>query len=263
MKNLFNSLLLLTVTILTSNLIAQDCGMLTIKNASPNQPKFIASINGVRPINVYASSITYDCLDEQNYRVQFLIAGASSPIQFSITSLPNYISNYVLNRDVYGKFSLILESKLLMGLTTQTIASTALTQTLVPTNTAVITPTVITTTTTTQPVSTNTIVQQPSLSVAPVAMNDAEFNGVVNMLKKESLESTRTNLAKSFLRGKNLNTTQVVTVLKTFNLERNKLDLAKHFYAQTLDKQNYFSVMDVFSLSSSKKDLSDFMNKSN
>lgn len=263
MKFFFKSLAILPIFIITGNLIAQDCGMLTIKNASTNQPKFIASINGVRPINVYASSVTYDCLDEQNYRVQFLIAGASSPIQFSITSIPNYVSNYVLNRDIYGKFSLILESKMLMGLTTQTIGSPAVTQTLTPTNTAVITPTVTTTTVTTQPITTNTVVQQTTVSVAPIAMNDTEFNGILSMLKKESLESTRVNLAKSFLKGKNLNTTQVVSTLKTFSLERNRSDLAKHFYAQTLDKQNYFSIMEVFSLSSSKKDLSDFINKSN
>jgi hypothetical protein len=133
------------------------------------------------------------------------------------------------------------------------------TPTLTPTFTANSTPTVITTTTI---VNTNTTVALTP-TVAPLGMNDAEFNGIVNMLKKESIESNRLDLAKNFLKGKPLSTAQVVSTVRTLNIERNKTDLAKHLYAQTVDRQNYFNVMTLLNISSSKRELSEYISKFN
>ncbi|MFN7911499.1 MAG: DUF4476 domain-containing protein [Bacteroidota bacterium] len=257
MKNLKKIVLSVSLVIVTQITKAQDCGELIIKNAPGQQEKFIASINGVRIVNSYSTATTFNCLEDLNYKIQFLIAGLSSPLQFTVSSMPNYVSNYILNKDMFGKYSLILESKSLMGI--KNVTQPTETPTLTPTFTANSTPTVITTTTI---VNTNTTVALTP-TVAPLGMNDAEFNGIVNMLKKESIESNRLDLAKNFLKGKPLSTAQVVSTVRTLNIERNKTDLAKHLYAQTVDRQNYFNVMTLLNISSSKRELSEYISKFN
>ena len=90
-------------------------------------------------------------------------------------------------------------------------------------------------------------------------MDEVEYAGIITTLKKESLENGRNSIAKTFFNKKNLNTTQVVGILKQFYLEKNRLELSKYFYDQTIDKQNYFKVLEVLSFSSSKKDLAAFI----
>ncbi len=262
-------LFVLIVSNLFINILSsQDCGMLKIKNVASKQEQFIATINGVRLLNTYTTNLTFTCLTEQNYTVQLLIAGVSSPILYTISSSPNYLSTYVLNKDMFNKYSLILESKSLINL--NNTDNTVTTPTLIPTYTAVSTPTIngssviieiptettSTITTQNQTINTNTTTTVST----PTVISESEFSGIINMLKKEHIETNRLSLAKTFLKNKNVNSAQVVKTLNVFYLERNKLDLSKHLYAQTIDKSNYFNVINNLSLSGSKKELSEYIN---
>ncbi|MCA0431172.1 MAG: DUF4476 domain-containing protein [Bacteroidetes bacterium] len=265
----FKLYIFLIVCVLFSNhIISQDCGMLKIKNVASKQEQFIATLNGVRLLNTYTTNLTFTCLTEQSYTVQLLIAGVSNPMLFNAYSSPNYICTYILNKDMFNRYSLVLENKSLINFNDP--SNSVSTPTLVPTYTAASTPTVIessvtiaipTETTNTQLTqnssnNSNTLTTTPT----PTVISDNEFNGIINMLKKEHIETNRLNLAKTFLKNKNINSSQVVKALNTFYLERNKLDISKHLYAQTIDKSNYYNVINNLSLSGSKKELSEYIN---
>jgi len=213
---------------------AQDLGRVIIRNGQPGYPKFIVSLNGVRPTNEYNSSINFDYLDERNYRVKMLQAGSSSVLNFMVNNAGNYVSIYVVTKDNMGNYSLILESKtLLTGMEEP------------PTKTLTTTPTL-------------TNVAVPILTIA-TAMADADYNDMVKSVKKESLESTKLEMAKTFFGSQTLSSVQVLGILKVFSLENSKVNFAKFAYSRTLDKQNYYKVYDAFSLSGSKKDMSEYI----
>lgn len=213
-----------------SVLKGQDLGRVVIRNANANYPKFIVSLNGIRLTNDYNASISFDYLEEKNYRVKILQAGSSNVLNFMVNSAPNYISKYILNKDNTGNYSLILESKALMNgqneVTSQTIQTT---------------PEVL-----------------PPTSVV-AAMPDADYSDMVKSVKKESLESTKLEMAKTFFGSQNLSAAQVLGILRVFSLENSKVNFAKFAYSRTIDKQNYYKVYDAFSLSGSKKDMSEYI----
>lgn len=220
---------------------AQDVGKVIIRNGG-NYPKFIVSLNGIRLSNEYGSQVSFDYLDESNYRVKILQAGSHNLLSFMLNSSPNYISKYILTKDNYGNYSLILESKSLMTGETE-----------VPTNTVVTNPTP----TITPPPAATTVVNS-----GPQAMADADYNDIVKSIRKESLESTKLEMSKTFFGNQNLSSAQVAGVVKIFSLESSRLNFAKFAYPRTIDKANYFKVYDAFSLSSSKREMSDYI-KSN
>ncbi len=225
---------LLVILTFVSFVKAQDLGKVIIRNAQPNYPKFIISLNGIRISNEYSSLVSFDYLDEKNYRVRMLQAGSSNVLTFMVNSAPNYISKYILNKDTYGNFSLILESKALMNGELEVI-----TQTLLPN-------------------------PEVTLSVIPpatvvTAMADTDYNDMLKSVKKESLESTKLEMAKTFFGNQHLSSAQVLGIVKVFSLENSKVNFAKFAYSRTIDKPNYYKVYDAFSLSGSKKDMSEYI----
>jgi hypothetical protein len=85
------------------------------------------------------------------------------------------------------------------------------------------------------------------------------FTSLVETLRRESFEATRLKLAKQTAENYSFTTAQVKQLLQLFSYEESKLDLAKHMYALTIDKAEYFLVYDVFSFSSSKEQLSAYV----
>ncbi len=90
-------------------------------------------------------------------------------------------------------------------------------------------------------------------------MNDSEFRNVIAAIKKEWLETNKMKSASQVVKTNNLTAAQVEQMLLLFNFENNKLQLAKEAYANTVDKQNYDMLMDVFSYNSSKAELERFI----
>lgn len=209
--------------------IAQDVGKITLKN-SFNQP-FIVSLNGVRINNTYSLKTTFENLDETNYNARLLFSGSSTPLIFAINSSVKYESVYVLTKDQNGAYSIMLESKTLISANSNTLASSG-------TNSTVI----------------NTVyIGQP--------ITEADYVNMEKMLGEASIESSRFEMAKTFLHNRSITCEQVKGFLKTFSFEHNKIEYAKFAYPKTADKQSYYKLYDVFSFSSSKKEISDFINK--
>jgi len=213
------------------SLKAQETGRLIIRNSDANFPKFIVSLNGVGLNKVFNSTASFDYLDEKTYRVKIFQVGSPNALTFMVNSAPNYISTYFLTKDDFGVYSLLLESKVLMNTQHENPALS------VPEKT-------------TSAVSPSTLTMQ---------MPDNTYDDMLKSVKKESLESTKLEMAKTFFGNQHLSSDQVAGILRAFSLENSKLNFAKFAYPITIDKPNYFKVYDAFSSSSSKKDMSEFI----
>lgn len=90
-------------------------------------------------------------------------------------------------------------------------------------------------------------------------MNDREFSGVLESIRKEWLESNKLKSATHIVASNRLTSAQVKQMVLLFGFESNKLELAKAAYANTVDKNNYYMLNDVFSFNSSKDELARFI----
>ena len=87
------------------------------------------------------------------------------------------------------------------------------------------------------------------------AMNTQEFGLFKESLRNESFDNTRLNIARQVMNTNYFTTAQVKEVVGLFSFENSKLDIAKHGYKNTIDKNQYYTVGDAFSFSSSKEEL--------
>lgn len=245
-----------------SYLMAQDLGRIVIRNASASYPKFIASLNGIRLNNDYTASVDFNYLDEFNYRARILQAGSTNMLNFNLKSEPKYLSKYVILKDNFGNYSLILESKSLIldgdPVVTNTVANTP---TLLPNpatvavnpTTVVVTQSVVNTPT--------TAVNAQSTAVVVTPMNSEEFNDRLNAIKRTSFDKDRIEKSKQVFEDEVLSTNQVIEVVKVFSFDDSKVNFAKWAYKYTLDKKNYYKVEDHFSFGASKSELREFVKK--
>jgi hypothetical protein len=210
---------------------AQDVGKVIIKNAKENFPKFIVSLNGIRMSNEYGSAVTFDYLDEYNYKVSILQAGSKNTLSFMVYSAPNYISTYLINKDTYGNYLFNLESKVMMS-----DSAAAVTKSSAP------------------------VAASPSAATSATTgklIEEEEYFDIVKTLKKEPNEKNRVEMAKTIFGTKWLLASMVVDALKMFRIEASRVAFAKFAYTRTLDKQNYYKVFDSFSLTNSKKEINE------
>ena len=90
-------------------------------------------------------------------------------------------------------------------------------------------------------------------------MDERSFLTFIQTLSRERFEDTRFTLARNSFDRQQFSSDQVKRVLHYFSFENNKLELAKFAYRNTVDKQNYHVIYDVFSFSRSKEDLSNYI----
>ncbi|PCJ66880.1 MAG: hypothetical protein COA58_05360 [Bacteroidetes bacterium] len=100
----------------------------------------------------------------------------------------------------------------------------------------------------------NRNVRQPAHR--PVQSN---FNLALNTVRSASFESDRKTIAKQFLKNNDVTSQEVLLLIREFNFESSKLDIAKFAYASTVDPQNYFVVNQGFDFRSSIDALNRFI----
>ena len=86
-------------------------------------------------------------------------------------------------------------------------------------------------------------------------MNDREFTRVIQSIQKEWLESNKLKSASQIAKTSAMSASQVRQLVLLFDIESNKLEIAKQAYGNTVDKRNYNIVSDLFNYSSSKATL--------
>lgn len=90
-------------------------------------------------------------------------------------------------------------------------------------------------------------------------MSASDFAAAKRTISQSSFDDTKLTTAKSIVSNNCLSTDQVVQLCNLFSFEDNKLAFAKFAYMYTTDPRNYFKVNDVFSFSSNKEELSEFV----
>ncbi|MDP4262596.1 MAG: DUF4476 domain-containing protein [Bacteroidota bacterium] len=91
------------------------------------------------------------------------------------------------------------------------------------------------------------------------SLSDRQFSQVLQSISKEWLEANKLKSATHIVNTNNLTSAQVKQLVLLFSFETNKLELAKQAYANTVDKENYFILNDVFSFSGSKLELARYI----
>jgi hypothetical protein len=87
------------------------------------------------------------------------------------------------------------------------------------------------------------------------AMQDREFERVLQSIDKEWFEGNKIKSAVHVVRNNMLSTDQVKELMRLFTFENNRLELAKQAYDNVVDKWNYREVYTLFSFEASKREL--------
>lgn len=224
-------LFILVFVLISMAILAQNFGKVIIYT-NTNQP-FMVSLNGIRLSNQYAVKSTFEFAEENEYRTKVWVQGNQYPINFNIQSTPGYESTYQLGKDQYGAFTLNLISKVLMGANQPVTTAPTVTPTPTPTPT---TPVI-------------------------VAMNGNDFNDKLNTVKNESFDDSKMDKAKFVFDDEYLTSAQVASVCKAFSFDNRKVDFAKWAYKRTVDKKNYYKVVDVLTFDPDKRELQNWIKK--
>jgi Domain of unknown function (DUF4476) len=123
------------------------------------------------------------------------------------------------------------------------------------------------TTTTTHHTTTTHIGGQPQQQQQPQytgnckgwPMEAADFSAAKKTINESSFDDTKLSTAKSIASSNCLTCDQITQICNLFSFEENKLAFAKFAYKFTTDPKNYFKVNNVFSFSSSKEELNEFI----
>jgi Domain of unknown function (DUF4476) len=91
------------------------------------------------------------------------------------------------------------------------------------------------------------------------AMNQTDFTAAIKVIKNSSFDDTKLSTAKSVCSANCVSSEQVVEICRLFSFEESKLTFAKYAFQYCTNPEKYFKVNDVFSFSSSKEQLNEFV----
>ncbi|MDR2972432.1 MAG: DUF4476 domain-containing protein [Bacteroidales bacterium] len=91
-------------------------------------------------------------------------------------------------------------------------------------------------------------------------MSQNDFSRALSILQKESFENSKMEIAKQISSTNILCVLQIIQICKLFSFENSKLEFAKFAYSNCFDRNNYFQVNEVFSYSTSKDELRNYIN---
>lgn len=90
-------------------------------------------------------------------------------------------------------------------------------------------------------------------------ISDREFDYVLQSIQTEWRESNKMESARHIITTNYFTSDQVKQMIQLFSFENNKLELAKLAYKKTVDPENYQCVFNTFYFSSSKAELSRYI----
>ncbi|NRF39085.1 DUF4476 domain-containing protein [Pedobacter foliorum] len=92
-------------------------------------------------------------------------------------------------------------------------------------------------------------------------MSNQSFDQLLNMVKRTDFDNAKIKLIKSALSTNKVSISQLTALVKVFNFDSPRLEVAKFAYNSVVDKQNYFKVTEVFDFDSKKDELMDYISK--
>jgi hypothetical protein len=96
---------------------------------------------------------------------------------------------------------------------------------------------------------------KPSSCTFPIS--GSEYGKVTASIKSQSFEETQLKIAKQATKANCMSTAQIKGICKMFSFEESKLKFAIFAHTYCTDKNNYYSLNDVFSYSASVDSLTD------
>ena len=100
---------------------------------------------------------------------------------------------------------------------------------------------------------------QPNHPGNPQPCAPAEFQRIRSLVKDQKFEKDRMNVSLQAIRGKLLTADQIADLAKLFAFENDRLNFLKSAYDGCFDKNNYFVVYQTLDFSSSKDELTRFL----
>ena len=101
----------------------------------------------------------------------------------------------------------------------------------------------------------NGIQSKPSSCTFPIS--GSEYGKVTASIKSQSFEETQLKIAKQATKANCMSTAQIKGICKMFSFEESKLEFAIFAHTYCTDKNNYYSLNDVFSFSTSVDSLNE------
>ena len=96
---------------------------------------------------------------------------------------------------------------------------------------------------------------KPSSCTFPIS--GSEYGKVTASIKSQSFEETQLKIAKQAIKANCMSTAQIKGICKMFSFEESKLEFAIFAHTYCTDKNNYYSLNDVFSFSTSVDSLNE------
>lgn len=90
-----------------------------------------------------------------------------------------------------------------------------------------------------------------------IPVSGAEYGKVTTSIKSQSFEETQLKIAKQAIKANCMSTAQIKGICKMFSFEESKLDFAIYAYTFCTDKNNYYTINDIFSFSTSVDSLNE------
>jgi hypothetical protein len=91
-------------------------------------------------------------------------------------------------------------------------------------------------------------------------MDATRFDQFLKNVEDAGFESTRFEIARYTLTEESLSTNQTIELLKLFDFENSKIQIAKKAYDRVVDPENFMEVTSQFTFSSSTTELIEYMN---
>ena len=92
-------------------------------------------------------------------------------------------------------------------------------------------------------------------------MNPKDFEKAVQLISDETFDSKRLTVAKRIITDNKMSVKQIADICKLFTFEANRLEFAKYAYRFCVDPNRYFLLDEVFTYSSSKEELFDYIHR--
>jgi hypothetical protein len=91
------------------------------------------------------------------------------------------------------------------------------------------------------------------------AMSPQAFRQALSAIKHEHFDGNKLKMARQIARRNHLTTNQIRSVAQQFNFDSSKLEFTKYAYGSCIDPENYYALGRIFSFSSSREELYDYI----
>lgn len=92
-------------------------------------------------------------------------------------------------------------------------------------------------------------------------MSQVQFDRFLTAMKAESFDKDKTKLMDMFALDRGISTAQIAQIVQLYSFDHGKLEILKKLYPYTVDRENYFTLLEQLDFSATKNELKDFVSK--